>query len=793
MSETKAAGDPAAPGGSPAARLVRVQPGKLRWTTPRVPTETRQEEKKSFRLIRSGIDVQPFLAELVAGDDLWLADTSRQDKIAVQRHTQTIALRMADSPRQGFDPREVHESRYSRHAGRFPLTLAFVQAFAREVGGALARVMLVRLAPHSSVGRHIDTGAYYACRDRYHLVIRSHGSVLEAGGEQVTMNAGELWWFDNKQPHEALNASDEWRVHLIFDIEMPVAPDGRRGEPRRAPASGVTVAASPPAESPTVRLRELIRQHAVVTAAERRILSPQGRPQDWILDIRATFLNGEAVDLLTDLFWQRFRALAPCQVAGLEMGAVPLVGALVQKARQLGIEANGLLIRKSRNKHGLQKIIEGVVTSRPTIIVDDLVNSASSLEKVRVTLADHGCPAVAAFVVVDFRTEQSRRWQESTGIGIHGLYALDEFGLKFVKKLRADDGPPFAFRTVWSYRATGTPDLFTVVARATPAIGDQRVFVGTSAAEFAALDLHSGEPLWRFATGRQNPKGITSSPSVCDGRVFFGAYDGNVYALNTADGSPAWMAQVADYVGSSPALAPDLGLVFIGLEHETPGRKGSLAALEIESGRMVWQVPTREYLHATPAYCAERGLVAVGTNDDDFVMANARSGQVLWRRPLGGQVKMAPCFSLKHNVICVGAMDGSFSILDMETGDVRATIKADTGIYTTPLIVEDRAFFCSTDKRFYVVDLNEGKLVTRIDTRARCFSSPTLIDGRVYFGNNAGTVFELDLVSLKPAGQHQLPDRVVSAVAYSPQSGYFYAHTSDARVFAFARQEAAAS
>jgi len=38
------------------------------------------------------------------------------------------------------------------------------------------------------------------------------------------MREGELWWFDNKQYHEACNESDEWRIHYIFDLlPQPIA------------------------------------------------------------------------------------------------------------------------------------------------------------------------------------------------------------------------------------------------------------------------------------------------------------------------------------------------------------------------------------------------------------------------------------------------------------------------------------------------------------------------------------------------------------------------------------------
>jgi outer membrane protein assembly factor BamB len=106
-------------------------------------------------------------------------------------------------------------------------------------------------------------------------------------------------------------------------------------------------------------------------------------------------------------------------------------------------------------------------------------------------------------------------------------------------------------------------------------------------------------------------------------------------------------------------------------------------------------------------------------------------------------------------------------------------------------VVGDRAFYCSTDKCLYAVDLRDGRLIARLNTKARCFSSPTLIDGRVYFGNNNGTVYEVDPASVRVTGEHQLPDRVVGAIVRSPVTGYYYAHTSDARIFAFAREAAA--
>ena len=174
-----------------------------------------------FTKIARGVDIGPLLAELDASPEMWFVDTSRQRKIRCQRNTRNIYLR---APRKPLPPgaknaNDVHESRNARAARRFPRSLAYCESVADHLGGTLGRATLVALLPHGRVFPHVDAGAYYRVRDRFHLVLRSaRGSPLSAGDEQVVMHPGELWAFNNKARHWADNPSDEVRVHLIFDV-----------------------------------------------------------------------------------------------------------------------------------------------------------------------------------------------------------------------------------------------------------------------------------------------------------------------------------------------------------------------------------------------------------------------------------------------------------------------------------------------------------------------------------------------------------------------------------------------
>ncbi|MFK8182057.1 MAG: aspartyl/asparaginyl beta-hydroxylase domain-containing protein [Phormidesmis sp.] len=187
----------------------------------RILTATSGDSLKYFRLLLPQVNIQPFLTEIATNEHLWLKDTSRQQKVTVQRETNAIYLRSAVKPFPigESNGNNVHASRQTKLAQHFPKIMAWLNNFSEQRKGELGRATIVRLAPKGRVYRHIDKGDYYRIRDRYHLVLHSPaGSMLGAGDEWIRMQPGEFWWFDNNAPHEAYNESDDWRIHLIFDV-----------------------------------------------------------------------------------------------------------------------------------------------------------------------------------------------------------------------------------------------------------------------------------------------------------------------------------------------------------------------------------------------------------------------------------------------------------------------------------------------------------------------------------------------------------------------------------------------
>src|SRR5207249_2206817 len=111
--------------------------------------------------------------------------------------------------------------------------------------------------------------------------------------------------------------------------------------------------------------------------------------------------------------------------------------------------------------------------------------------------------------------------------------------------------PPAALTVRWTYDAGDSLD-------SSPAIADGSVYVGSASGDLRAIDLASGKPRWKYATGGSIGE---SSPAVGGGAVFFGDLTGTIHAVDVRDGSRLWTFKTNGEVKSSPTIVNDLVLI----------------------------------------------------------------------------------------------------------------------------------------------------------------------------------------------------------------------------------------
>jgi orotate phosphoribosyltransferase len=544
-----------------------------------------------------------------------------------------------------------------------------------------------------------------------------------------------------------------------------------------------------PPKSPRELLFSAIRDHAILRETDHRLISPRGTNNTWLIDVRRISLDPAVLNAMAAVFWTTFEDRLPFQVGGMETAAIPLVSAILMRSHSRGTPVNGFIVRKERKMYGTGNLLEGVLNEHPVIVVDDIINSGSSLDKVRVVLEQFGKTISLAFVLIDYKSAKGRHWRQAHNIHVTAPFTLADFNLS---SNRTAPPPRSTFKDKWNF-ASPDPNFFHRVPKSFPATDGKRVYFGSDCGEFWALNSKDGSVAWSFRVHANGHKNIWSAPAIHDGKVFFGSYDGNVYCLDAETGSEIWRFTGADWVGSSPALAPELGLLFIGLEFAVEGKRGSIAALSIRTGEKVWEHLTARYTHASPAYWPDRRFVACGSNDNEMFLFDAPTGKVLWRfetRAEGaekGSIRHAAAFDTERAHLVTGCADGRIYIVDIETGEEVWSVQTGNTVYTVPLVVGHTAYIGSTDKYLYVLDLEKRTVRKKIFAASKIYGPPRLLAGRVYFGACNGIVYEIDPATDEVTGTHQLPDAVTNALTLNPENGDLFALTYVNQLFAFAR------
>ncbi len=539
-------------------------------------------------------------------------------------------------------------------------------------------------------------------------------------------------------------------------------------------------------------LRKTIKERALVFGKDAKIIHSEktGTESTWIFDFRTIVLDPVFLNRYAEIFWERYADKFPFQVGGLETASIPMTAAIVMKSTERGTPVSGFYVRKSRDRDGLMKRVEGTLTDTPIILVDDLIHSGNSFLKQLKALDDIGKGAQVSdiFTVLAYRPLERYTFARERGITISHLFTLADFG---IDRPVVPEVPDDRFEELWRFRSA-RPSMHVIAQKSAPVIDDTRVYFGADEGVFRALVQKTGDVAWEFKAGKHpKGKGILSSPALHKGVIYFGAYDGCVYALDAATGALKWKYEDADWVGSSPYLAPDLGLLFIGLEFGLFRKRGGIAALDMKTGECRWQDRTPALTHCSPLYIKEEGLVVIGSNDSTVYAYDAWSGERRWTHQTGGDIKTRASYDPKRRLVLVPSMDGRLYALSAKNGEPHWAFPTFAGIYSVPLIDGDRVLVSSLDKTVYAVDLDTGAKMCMQETAGRIFASPTLADGSLWIGSNDGRLYELDPQTLVRRTTYQLSERIVNAIAFNPKTRHFFVPTAANEMYCLKRKAVA--
>ena len=156
-----------------------------------------------------------------------------------------------------------------------------------------------------------------------------------------------------------------------------------------------------------------------------------GRKSDFYFNLKPTMLDPEGAALLAELSFDALKDDNVDYIGGLEMGAVPIAGAIAQLSWLKGHPIAAFFVRKKPKEHGARLAVEGLakgetLKGKRVVIVEDVTTTGGSAIKAVDAVKDAGGEIVMVFTMVD-RDEGATENFKEAGIAFRSLYKAGEF------------------------------------------------------------------------------------------------------------------------------------------------------------------------------------------------------------------------------------------------------------------------------------------------------------------------------------------------------------------------------
>jgi orotate phosphoribosyltransferase len=142
-------------------------------------------------------------------------------------------------------------------------------------------------------------------------------------------------------------------------------------------------------------------------------------------------MDPEGAYLIADRILREAKAVGAEFVGGLEMGAVPITGAVCQHSFRTEHPVHGFFVRKKAKEHGAKKLIEGLpmgqtLFGKRVVIVDDVTTSGASALVAMQACRAEGAEVVLVISIVD-REEGASEVFAKEHVPFRSLYQASMF------------------------------------------------------------------------------------------------------------------------------------------------------------------------------------------------------------------------------------------------------------------------------------------------------------------------------------------------------------------------------
>jgi orotate phosphoribosyltransferase len=174
------------------------------------------------------------------------------------------------------------------------------------------------------------------------------------------------------------------------------------------------------------RLLELLHERSFRTG---HFVLTSGKTSNYYIDVRATSTHCEGSALIGDLLLAIVAEAGGADaIAGMELGAIPVVMGAVARSCDAGRPVSALLVRKEAKGHGAGKRVEGEIRPGMRVLVaDDVCTTAgSTIKTIDAVLAEIPEVKIVGVCAVVDRNEGGREALAARGYELRSLVNVKE-------------------------------------------------------------------------------------------------------------------------------------------------------------------------------------------------------------------------------------------------------------------------------------------------------------------------------------------------------------------------------
>jgi len=294
-----------------------------------------------------------------------------------------------------------------------------------------------------------------------------------------------------------------------------------------------------------------------------------------------------------------------------------------------------------------------------------------------------------------------------------------------------------------------------------PAVLNDKVFVGDDMGYLTCYRLKDGEKLWSFKSDRR----IVGTPAASENVVVFGSADKNIYGLQAETGKQLWKVTATEPVLGAVTISD--GIAYIGASDHT------FRAINIHTGNVIWAYnQVKGYIVAKPL--VEGNKVIFGAWDNILYALDKQTGKEIWKWT-GGLTRM----HFSPASVWPVAAHGKVFITDPQRALTAINIETGETIYRTFQSTVRETIGLSEDKeRIYSKTMNDSIVCfsTTTDTPKQLWTSnvgfgyehapsmPVEKDGVVFGSTKNGLMFGLEARTGKVLWKYKVGNSLTSTV-----------------------------